>query len=196
MQKNFLLIFMLALLACTADKTVNIHELTAFDGEYINVVVEIPAGTNHKMEYNHATATFENDQKDGKDRIVSFLPYPGNYGFIPGTLMDKTKGGDGDALDVLVLGESLPIGSVQKVKAIGALLLKDHGEIDTKIIAIPIKNPVLDVENFLDFAIRYDAARRIIEDWFLNYKGQGVMELIRWEDEQYAKQEIERWLID
>ena len=196
MRKPFLFILLFALLGCKTDKKVNIHELTAFDGEYINVVVEIPAGTNHKMEYNYATGVFENDQKDGKDRIVSFLPYPGNYGFIPSTLMDKTKGGDGDALDVLVLGESLPTGSVQKVKAIGALLLKDDGKIDTKIIAIPVKNPVLAVDDFLDFAIRYDAARRIIEDWFMNYKGQGVMELIRWEDEQYAKQEIERWLVD
>lgn len=191
----FVLFFVLT--SCKTDnKKVDIHDLTAFDGEYVNVVIEIPAGTNHIIEYNHATDVFENDKIDGKDHIVSFLPYPGNYGFIPGTLMDKSKGGDGDALDILVLGESLPTASAQKVKLIGALVLKNGGEVDTKIIAIPIENPVFQVEGFLDFALRYDAARRIIEDWFLNYKGQGVIELIRWEDEHYAKQEVKRWLID
>lgn len=185
-----------ALASCKSDKKVAIHDLTAFNGEHINVVIEIPAGTNHKIEYNHLTDVFENDQKNGQDRIVNFLPYPGNYGFIPGTLMDKSKGGDGDALDVLVLGATLPTGSIQTVKLIGALLLRDRGEIDTKIIAIPVENPVVQAKGFIDFSIRYDAARRIIEDWFLNYKGQGVMELIRWEDEHYALEEINRWLID
>jgi inorganic pyrophosphatase len=31
--------------------------------------------------------------------------YPGNYGVIPRTLLPGELGGDGDALDVLVLGE-------------------------------------------------------------------------------------------
>ena len=76
------------------------------------MVVEIPAGTNHKIEYDPSTDSFENDKKDGKDRVISFLPYPGNYGFIPSTLMNKDRGGDGDALDILVIGESEPTGTV------------------------------------------------------------------------------------
>ena len=43
----------------------------------------------------------EKDYKDGKERIIQFLPYPGNYGFIPETLA-----GDGDPIDVIDLDES------------------------------------------------------------------------------------------
>lgn len=162
----------------------------------MNVVVEIPAGTNHKIEYNYATKRFENDTfPDGSTRVVAFLPYPGNYGFVPGTLMDKDRGGDGDALDVLVIGESVPTGSILKVRPIGALLLRDRGEIDTKIIAVPADTlaRTLPVDNFIDFMLGQDPARRIVEDWFLNYKGANVTQLVRWEDDQYAWSEVRRW---
>ena len=46
------------------------------------------------------------------DRIVNFLPYPANYGFIPSTFMDKKKGGDGDALDILLISEHMVTGTV------------------------------------------------------------------------------------
>ena len=65
----------------------------------VMAVIEIPAGTNRKIEYNQDLARFEIDVKDGKERIIDFLPYPGNYGFIPSTHMDPARGGDGDALD-------------------------------------------------------------------------------------------------
>ncbi|MEM1217195.1 MAG: inorganic diphosphatase, partial [Bacteroidota bacterium] len=77
----------------------------------------------------------------------------------------------------------------------GALVLLDLGEIYTQLIAIPAKGAasVIQADNFLDFATRYDAALRIIEDWFQNYKGNGEVEIIRWEDDAYAREEIERW---
>lgn len=161
----------------------------------VNVVIEIPAGTNHKIEFQKDQNRFENDQENGQDRVIDFLPYPGNYGFIPSTMMDLSRGGDGDALDVLVLCESLPTGTIIETQPIATLLLRDNGEIDTKIIAIP-SDPslqIFSIENFQDFLIHHDAAKRIIESWFLSYKGPGQMELIRWEDDQYALKEIEKW---
>lgn len=164
-------------------------------GEYLQAVIEIPAGTNHKIEYDYASKQFLNDQIEGKDRVIDFLPYPGNYGFIPNTLMDKERGGDGDALDILVIGESVPTGSIIQVIPIGALMLRDRQEIDTKIIAIPAdpQSQIIRAKDFMTFALRYDAARRIIEDWFQNYKGAEGVEIVRWEDEQYALQEVEKW---
>ena len=57
----------------------------------IDVIIEVPRGTNVKYE------------KDGDrirvDRVLQTPHvYPGNYGYIPGTL-----GGDGDPLDALVV---------------------------------------------------------------------------------------------
>lgn len=173
------------------------YQLPATTKQGVNVVVEIPAGTNHKIEFNPKTNTFANDKINGKIRVINFLPYPGNYGFIPSTYMDPKQGGDGDALDILVIGESQATKTVIEVLPIAVLLLKDKGELDSKIIAIPVDSTqqIIQVVNFQDFLIKYDAAKRMIEDWFLNYKGYGVMELIGWRDEQYARQEIEKWRI-
>lgn len=197
-RSNFYIFFLLLPLYACQQLGFNdpaIDELPAVVDGFLQAVIEIPAGTNHKIEYDYGEGEFLLDQENGHDRIIKFLPYPGNYGFVPGTLMDKERGGDGDALDVLVIGETVATGTVLSVKPLGALVLKDRGEIDTKLIAIPALPQALNlgVENFLDFAVEYDAARRIIEDWFVNYKGAGKVEFLRWEDETFAWQEVEKW---
>lgn len=192
---GLLLLLVFTAFSCQKSRTLDPTTLPAIKGEYLQAIIEIPAGTNHKIEYDYASGQFLNDQLDGKDRVINFLPYPGNYGFIPSTLMDKERGGDGDALDILVIGEAVPTGTSIEVIPIGALMLRDRGEIDTKLIAIPADPAmqVMKVKDFMGFALHYDAARRIIEDWFQNYKGAEGVEVIRWEDEQYAWQEVEKW---
>jgi inorganic pyrophosphatase len=196
-------LFALLFISCNQENTGhNIpkepYAVASMDGDALNVIVEIPAGTNHKIEYKTTTG-FSNDTLLGGDtRIVNFLPYPGNYGFVPNTLMARDLGGDGDPLDVLVICESVPTGTLLPVKPIAALLLRDRGEIDTKIIAVPADSTlrVFQPENFLEFALEQDAARSIIEAWFLNYKGPKQTELIRWEDETFAWREVRRWRLD
>ena len=179
----FLFLGTILLGSCRNTPTVDISSLPARTEQGINAVIEIPAGTNHKMEYNYETGRFENDQENGKDRIIDFLPYPGNYGFIPSTLMDEKRGGDGDALDVLVIAESVPTGTVMSVEPIAALQLMDDGEVDTKIIAIPVDSTlrVMQVTSFEHFLLEYNMAKTIIKDWFLNYKGLGKTEFFRLE---------------
>ncbi len=174
------------------------YAMGSMTGEAMNVIVEIPAGTNHKIEY-HAGEGFVNDTLEtGDTRVIDFLPYPGNYGFVPSTMMDRERGGDGDPLDVLVLSESVPTGTLLTVRPIATLLLRDRGEIDTKIIAVPTDEAlrVFQATDFLSFSLNHDAARAIIESWFLNYKGPRKTELIRWEDETYAWQELAKWRRD
>jgi len=187
---------LIALLLSTACQPgVNYKEMPLRDGDAYNMVVEIPAGTNAKVEYQPGRGQFVIDQENGKDRIIDFLPYPGNYGFLPNTMMDKRRGGDGDALDVLLLSSSLPTGTIVKVLPVAALLLRDSGELDTKIIVIPAEpeRRIMEVSSFEELMIDYDAAKRSIQDWFLNYKGPNQMELIRWEDAAYAEKEIKKW---
>ncbi len=195
MRNLYQLLFIVLLLSACKQQQNDPRSLPALEGEYLQMIVEIPAGTNQKIEFDYADGTFKVDQIDGKDRVIDFLPYPGNYGFVPGTLMDKERGGDGDALDILVIGESVATGTAMPVIPIGALMLRDRNEIDTKLISIPA-DPALQVikaEDFMSFALKYDAARRIIEDWFQNYKGPAGVEVIRWEDEKYAWSEVEKW---
>lgn len=173
----------------------NYKQLPAYQGDTLFVVVEIPAGTNHKIEYDRRSGEFRTDTLAGQERVIDFLPYPGNYGFIPATLVRPEAGGDGDALDALVIGEALPTGTVAAVLPIGALLLRDNGELDTKIITVPADaaQRAFQPTSFIDFMLDYDPARRIVEQWFLNYKGPGVMEFIRWEDDRYAWSEVRKW---
>lgn len=185
----------LALVACREVKPVDPAKVPLRGAEGINVVVEIAAGTNLKVEWQKPNGPFAAEVIDGRERRINFLPYPGNYGFIPGTFMDPARGGDGDALDVLVLCDTRPTGSVQEVIPIAALRLRDRGEIDTKIIAVPV-NPeerVISATNYRAFLMEYDGARRILETWFRHYKGFNVTEVIGWEDEEYALREIEQW---
>jgi len=201
----FALFFALALLlgAGCREATAHTHNkdlenLPAFVEQGVNVVVEIPAGTNHKIEFDKEGKEFLVDQRNGQDRIIDFLPYPGNYGFIPSTYMDPARGGDGDALDVLVIGESMPTGTVIAVKPIASLLLLDEGEEDTKIIAVPADPglQVMKADDFQEFSIAYDGAKHIIQNWFLYYDGLGTAEFKGWQDEQHAMEEIRKWAVN
>ena len=198
-------LFALGLLACEPDRNARFEQPSTLyqsptysPSGAVRMVVEIPAGTNHKIEYFPTTQRFQTDTVDGgRDRIINFLPYPGNYGYIPSTLMDESRGGDGDALDILCISESVPTGTVLEVLPIATLLLRDRGEIDTKIIAVPANEAdrVLKTDRFVDFLTQYDGAKRIIQDWFLNYKGIGVVQLDGWRDDAYARTEIEKWAV-
>ena len=156
---------------------------------HLQAVIEIPAGTNTKYEYNKQLLEFQPDIRDGHTRRVDFLSYPLNYGFVPSTRMDKDRGGDGDPLDVLVLAEHLPTGTVIEVQPIGLLLLKDLGELDHKVLAIPV-DPTLRILRATDwqsFQQDYPAARTIIEQFFLYYDGIGTMLLLGWADEYLSR---------
>ena len=159
----------------------------------ITAIVEIPAGTNHKYEYNYKSKKYVCEIRNGKPRVVKFLPYPGNYGFIPGTLMDQERGGDGDALDVLVLSESIPQGQVIGIKPIATLKLIDKGEEDHKIIAVPA-NKELNVLNVTSFEDLSGPVKEIIKTWFTSYKGPGKMKFQSWESDSATYAEIEKWV--
>ncbi|MFK7806494.1 MAG: inorganic diphosphatase [Saprospiraceae bacterium] len=186
----------LLLLGCKEEK-VKYELIPALTEKGINAVIEIPAGTNHKAEYNYDSGGFDVEIRNGKKRVISFVPYVGNYGFIPSTYMDPAIGGDGDALDVLVIAESVPSGTVMEVIPIATLELIDSKEIDTKLVAVPADPAlrVIDATDFMTFTLKYNAAQQIIQNWFLNYKGPGIMEMKGWKDERHAMSEVKKWLV-
>ncbi len=141
----------------------------------LNVVVEIPAGTNDKWEVDKTTGKLKWEIKKGKPRVVMYLGYPGNYGMVPRTLLSKDVGGDGDPLDVIIIGPAVPGGSVVKARPIGVLKLLDDGEQDDKIIAILLDSPLVAVSTIDDLWHEYKGITGILEIWFSNYKGPGRM---------------------
>lgn len=98
------------------------------DGGVINVVVEIPTGSNHKIEWNRDLAVM---QLDRVEPII--FAKPTNYGFIPQTLDE-----DGDELDALIITDQpLATGVFLEAKIIGVMQFEDDGEVDDKVIVVP-----------------------------------------------------------
>lgn len=94
----------------------------------INVVVEIPTGSNHKIEWDRRVGVMKLDRVE-----PAIFAKPTNYGFIPQTLDE-----DGDELDVLLItDEPLSTGLVVEAKIIGVMKFVDDNEVDDKIIAVP-----------------------------------------------------------
>lgn len=94
----------------------------------VNVVIEIPTGSNHKIEWDREHACFMLDRVEP----IAFAK-PCNYGFIPRTIDE-----DGDELDALVITEQpLTTGVWLKARILGVMKFVDGGEVDDKIIVVP-----------------------------------------------------------
>jgi inorganic pyrophosphatase len=139
----------------------------------VRVVVEIPAGTSAKWEVDKRDGQLKWEQVDGTPRVVHFLPYPGNYGMIPRTAMPRVRGGDGDPLDVIVLGAAVPRGTILEVRLIGVLKLLDDGEQDDKLLAVAPATPLGQVPDIETLKRDFPGVLEIVETWFTSYKGPG-----------------------
>ena len=113
--------------------------------------------------------------KKGKSRIVKYLPYPGNYGFIPQTIVSEEKGGDGDPVDVLLLSPMVKRGSIIRVRVIGCLKYLDKGEIDNKLIAVPLEGTFSNIRDMSGLLLGFPGAVQIVKLWFDGYKAPGKM---------------------
>ena len=142
----------------------------------LNVLIEIPAGTIQKWEVNKETGALDLELIKGMPRTINYLPYPGNYGLIPQTLLPKKLGGDGDPLDVIILGEALVSGEFYACKLIGVLNLLDRGEQDDKLIAVLNEGPFAHINSMAELDAEFVGVSSIVETWFANYKGEGMME--------------------
>jgi inorganic pyrophosphatase len=123
------------------------------------MIVEIPKHSTNKYEYDKELGLFRLDRA-----LYSPVHYPGDYGFVPGTLAP-----DGDAVDVLALVEepSFP-GCLIEVRPIGVLNMIDQDQTDQKILAVPNRNPRYDEVHSMDEIFAH--VRREIEHFFTIYK--------------------------
>jgi inorganic pyrophosphatase len=129
----------------------------------VNVIVEIPKGSNIKYELEKEIGVLRMDRV-----LFPSMIYPGNYGFIPQTLS-----GDGDAEDVLILGELsiVPI-AVVNTRPIGILITEDEKGEDSKIITVPspMVDPTASASGVNDIEEVDPDLRSRIEHFFLHHK--------------------------
>jgi len=150
----------------------------------VNVVIEIPRGSDVKYEI---------DEKTGFVFVDRFLytstHYPFNYGFIP-----QTKGADGDPLDALVITEEpvYPM-SVIRARPIGVLLMEDEGGPDAKLVTVPEKH-IDPIYSHVDTIMQIpEFTRKQIEHFFSHYKESEPDKFVKigkWQDAKYAKELI------
>jgi inorganic pyrophosphatase len=154
----------------------------------VNIVVEIPAGSNQKWEVNKQTGFLEWEWvNDDSLRVVRYLPYPANYGMIPRTFLPATEGGDNDPLDVFLLGQAVERGSIVPARIIGIIRILDRGEHDDKLIAVPADDWHYDIFTIEQLNEQFPGITDILVTWLINYKGKGVVEFQGVDSEDVAK---------
>ena len=127
--------------------------------ELVRMIVEIPMGSSNKYEYDGKLGVFRLDRA-----LYSPLHYPGDYGFVPGTLAE-----DEDPMDVLALVQAASYPGVMiEVRPVGILNMVDQDERDQKVIAVPNRNPRYDEIHTVDQVFPH--VRREIEHFFAIYK--------------------------
>lgn len=127
--------------------------------EVVRMIVEIPKNSANKIEYDGKLGVFRLDRA-----LYSPMHYPGDYGFIPGTLAE-----DGDPLDVLALvNEPSFTGCLIEVRPVGVLYMVDKDEADQKVLAVPNNNPRYDSIHTMDQIFPH--VKREIEHFFSIYK--------------------------
>lgn len=149
----------------------------------VNILVEIPAGSKNKYEFDKDLQAFALDRV-----LYSSVQYPFDYGFVPNTLAD-----DGDPLDGLVMIDQPTFpGCVIAARPIGMLEMIDSGERDEKLLCVPDKDP-----RYAHFKTLDDVpAHRLAEvaEFFKTYKNleKKVTEILGWQNADQVMPLVEK----
>jgi inorganic pyrophosphatase len=154
--------------------------------EVINVIIEIPRGSNNKYEFDERLGVFK------LSRVLSSpFYYPLDYGLIP-----QTRSEDGDHLDAIVIGsEPVPMGTLLDARPIGIMNMIDSGEPDAKILCVQAKNPRFDmIKDLADIEKWQPHLLKEVKYFFERYKDlEGKKtEVSGWGDAAAAKAEIQK----
>lgn len=148
----------------------------------VNVLIEIPAGSKNKYEYDKDLQGFALDRV-----LYASVQYPFDYGFIPNTLAD-----DGDPLDGMVIMDQPTFpGCIIAARPIGMLEMIDGGDRDEKLLCVPVKDPrYANVNSLKDVAShRLDE----VAEFFRTYKvlEKKVTEILGWKDVEHVNALVE-----
>ena len=160
------------------------------DGGVIHVVVEIPQGSSHKIEWNRELGCMQLDRVEPE-----IFAKPTNYGFIPQTLDE-----DGDELDVLAITDKpLATGIFMEAKVIGVMKFVDDGEVDDKVVVVPAddRHSGNSIESLADLPAQLIKQIEFHFNHYKDLKKSGSTNVTGWGNEDEAKEiiskAIERW---
>jgi inorganic pyrophosphatase len=160
-----------------------LHDFPAGSKDKMNVIIEIPRGSQNKYEIDKETGLIK------LDRVLhTSQSYPFDYGFVPQTLWD-----DGDALDVIVLTtEPLAPGILVNARPVAMLPMVDSGDRDEKILAVPADDPRF--ANIRDLGDVNQHTLKEIAHFFVTYKQLQNKEVTvaDWQDKKAAQEAFDR----
>lgn len=152
--------------------------------EEINVVIEIPKGSNIKYEIDEESGAVFVDRK-----LFTAMFYPCNYGFVP-----QTKEKDGDPVDVLVLGNDPVVpAAVIKANPVGVLITEDEEGQDAKVVAVPVAKVDPSFSDVKDIDTVPAHIKDQIKHFFEHYKELEKGKYVKvagWENKESAKKKI------
>jgi inorganic pyrophosphatase len=143
----------------------------------LEAVVEIPAGSRNKYEYDEHAGVFR------LDRVLSSAVYYNfDYGFVEGTRAD-----DGDHTDVLLLiAQPTFTGCRVWTRPVGGLAMTDeHGD-DFKVLSVALGDPLYSHVESLDDVSPHRLVE--IEHFFQTYKllENKAVEVLGWRNRHAA----------
>jgi len=139
--------------------------LKPMDGEkkvLLRVVIETPKGSRNKFAYNSDDRVFEL-----KASLPAGMEFPYDFGFVP-----RTRGGDGDPIDVLVLMDEPAFpGCVLMCRPIGVIegeqVAKKKTTRNDRIVAVQQDaHSWAEVKNVSDLGKHF---QQELEQFFVNY---------------------------
>ncbi len=148
----------------------------------VEVLVEIPAGSRNKYEFDKKRGVFVLDRV-----LFSSVHYPMDYGFVTETLAE-----DGDPLDALVVvNEPTFPGCHIMARPIGLLDMTDEKGPDEKVLAVPLGDPRM--QTITDLESLDPHWLREIENFFQTYKAleDKWTNVVGWLDVEAAYRTIE-----
>ena len=152
-----------------------VDDIPAFNGNYINVIIETPLGSCFKYAYDPLMNVMKVKHQLPKGYFFAF-----NFGFIPNTVAE-----DRDPLDVVLYSDEYCLsGSLIECRVIGALMASQKKGRETvrndRILAVPAGMP-----NYESIRKVSDIDRRILdqyENFFVSYENyRGVkFKMVKW----------------
>ena len=157
----------------------------------IEVVVEIPARSRNKYEYDEEAGVIR------LDRVLSSAVYYNfDYGFIEGTRAE-----DGDHTDaMLLIAEPTFPGCHVWARPVGMLRMADEKGVDTKVLSVALADPLYRHVDSLSQVSPHQLAE--IEQFFNTYKNleDKTVELDGWagvaETLMVLRADRDRWLAE
>gem|GEM_PF-7000883 len=125
--------------------------------------------------------------------VTQFLPYPGNYGFVPGTTIPSPDGKQTKQVPVMLLSAHAIKGDIVEFRPVGLIKISGDAAWRDVVIGVPLDTSlqiIHEVRTFFDLQVKCISCVRILYEWMLNYERDTELPFRGWGTELEGEQFI------